>query len=235
VGKIAVSMQSFNQKMEECRMSFFKRLNRLLLLAAVLLALVCVLDIAAQGKSGAATFTDKRAGRVYKTVKMPDGKTWMAENLNHKTGNSWCYEDNDANCKKYGRLYDWNTAKAACPAGWHLPSRAEWRELVRAVDPNAQLIDNFDDANVAGTKLKAAYGWENNGNGTDEYGFSALPGGDRYTDGSFDDAGVNGNWWAATENGSSNAYYRDVNYGNGNVYEDNNYKSLGFSVRCVGD
>jgi hypothetical protein len=69
--------------MEECRMNFFTQLSRLALLAAVLLAWVCVFDIAAQGKSGAAAFTDRRDGRVYKTVKMPDGKTWMAENLNY--------------------------------------------------------------------------------------------------------------------------------------------------------
>jgi uncharacterized protein (TIGR02145 family) len=234
VGKIAVSMQSFNQKMEECRMSYLARSGRLALLAAVVVW-VCVFDVAAQGKSGAAAFTDKRDGRIYKTVKMPDGKTWMAENLNHKTGNSWCYEDNDANCKQYGRLYDWNTAKTACPRGWHLPSLKEWQKLVRAVDANAHLSGGWDDDNVAGKKLKAKDGWNSGGNGTDEYGFSALPGGGRGSDGSFNHAGNDGYWWSATENDASGAYNRGMDYYYGSVYEYHHDQDNGFSVRCVGD
>jgi uncharacterized protein (TIGR02145 family) len=213
-------------------MNFFTRSGRLALSAAVLLVWVCVFDVAAQGKSGAATFTDKRDGRVYKTVKMPDGKTWMAENLNHKTGNSWCYEGKDANCKRYGRLYDWNTAKTACPGGWHLPSQEEWRKLVRAVDPTAQLSD-WDDDNVAGKKLKAKDGWGSGYNGTDDFGFSALPGGGYY--GSFGSAGDFGDWWTATE------VYSDLAYGRGMYYYDEYVgehwfsKGGGRSVRCLQD
>jgi uncharacterized protein (TIGR02145 family) len=203
-------------------------------LVAVLLTGVCVFDVAAQGKSGAATFTDRRDGRVYRTVKMPDGKTWMAENLNYKTGNSWCYEDNDANCKQYGRLYDWNTAKTACPGGWRLPSREEWQTLVRAVDPNAQLISGgLDDDNVAGKKLKSKSGWYDNGNGTDEYSFSALPGGYYYGD--FYGAGYLGYWWAATDIESDFAYGRDMSYDIEYVNEDYDYESYGRSVRCLRD
>jgi uncharacterized protein (TIGR02145 family) len=215
-------------------MNFFTRLGRLALLAAVLLTWVCVFDIAAQGKSGAATFTDRRDGRVYKTVKMPDGNTWMAENLNHKTGNSWCYEGKDANCKKYGRLYDWNTAKTACPVGWHLPSREEWQMLVLAVDPNAQLSDNWDDDNVAGTKLKAKGGWNSGGNGSDDYCFSALPGGNYLGNYSYD-AGDSGYWWTATEDRCVDACYRGMDYNNEYMYEYDGRKSYGFSVRCLQD
>jgi hypothetical protein len=83
-----------------------------------------------QGGSG--TFTDSRNGKTYKTVKMPDGKRWMAENLNYPAqniGNSWCSGDNESNCDKYGLLYDWNGARMSCPSGWHLPSRQEWIDL----------------------------------------------------------------------------------------------------------
>jgi len=142
------------------------------------------------------TFTDSRNGRKYRTVKI-GGKTWMAENVNYqpKSGNSWCYENEDSNCKKYGRLYDWNTAKTVCPAGWHLPSREEWNELVTA-----------SGGNVAGKALKSTYGWNGNGNGTDEFGFSALPGGSRRSGGNFNSAGYDGgHWWTATEGGGGHA------------------------------
>jgi uncharacterized protein (TIGR02145 family) len=170
-------------------------------------------------------FTDSRDGQKYRAVKI-GGKSWMAENLNYKTGNSWCYEGNDANCKQYGRLYDWNTAKSACPAGWHLPSREEWNALKSSAG-----------GDVAGKNLKAAYGWNENGNGTDEFGFSALPGGYRYTGGSFNDAGYYGFWWTATEYGSGRAYNRNMYYDYDDVYEYylDVVVSFGFSVRCVAD
>jgi uncharacterized protein (TIGR02145 family) len=146
----------------------------------------------------------------------------MAENLNYETGNSWCYDNSAVACKMYGRLYDWETAKKACPSGWHLPTRAEWDTLVNYVGSSA------------GKALKSKSGWYDNGNGTDASGFSALPGGYRYSDGGFDGAGYGGFWWAATENGSGLAYYRYMGYGiDYNVREYGDDKSYGYSVRCV--
>jgi uncharacterized protein (TIGR02145 family) len=174
------------------------------------------------------TFTDERDGQTYKTVKMPDGKVWMAQNLNYKpeSGNSWCYDDDEAMGAKYGRLYDWETAKAACPKGWRLPTREEWGALVEACGGK----------DAAGKKLKTASGWNGNGNGTDDYGFSALPGGYRnYSDGSFDNAGDYGIWWTATENGGSGAYNRYMSYDYDDVDEYYYYKSYGRSVRCLED
>jgi len=142
--------------------------------------------------------TDSRDGQKYKTVKI--GKqTWMAQNLNHQTGNSWCYNGENQYCPKYGRLYDWKTAKTACPKGWHLPTREEWTELVTVVG-----------LGTAGKKLKSTSEWAENGNGTDNYSFSALPGGTRGTDGSFIYVGKYGGWWTASEYGSGNAYFRDM-------------------------
>jgi len=174
-----------------------------------------------QGGSG--TFTDSRNGKTYKTVVI-SGKRWMAENLNYPAqniGNSWCYGDNNANCNKYGMLYDWNGARMSCPSGWHLPSSGEWNDLVAKAG-----------GSMAALKLKAKSGWYQNANGTDEYGFSALPGGGHYSDGSFQNAGNNGYWWTASEYG----VYRYIYYNRDKVDEgSDNGKSFGGSVRCVAD
>ncbi len=87
----------------------------------------------------------------------------------------------------------------------------------------------------AGKKLKARSGWKDNGNGTDDYGFSALPGGTRDTDGAFSFAGDYGIWWTTTESSSGRAYYRGILYDYDNVNENDYYKDDAFSVRCVGD
>jgi uncharacterized protein (TIGR02145 family) len=161
----------------------------------------------------------------------------MAENLNYKTSNSWCYNDNKSNCAKYGRLYDWNTALSACPAGWHLPSREEWGELAG----ESCILDGYSvsEGCGAGRTLKSNIGWEKDGNGSDNYGFSALPGGLRSSGGVFYNAGNNGYWWTATELSDSTAFIRGMSYegdrvsvngGNG-IFKE----GVGLSVRCIAD
>ncbi len=155
----------------------------------------------------------------------------MAENLNYPppSGNSWCYDGNADNCAKYGRLYDWSTANAVCPTGWHLPSRDDWGNLVNA----AGGTDNYGTSGMVGKKLKAASGWNNNGNGTDDYGFSALPGGYRRYNGIFNSAGNGGVWWTATESGNDYALLRHIYNYDDIVDEYDDFKDNGFSVRCV--
>jgi uncharacterized protein (TIGR02145 family) len=162
------------------------------------------------------------------------GVTWMAENLNIKTGNSWCYGDSASYCRKYGRLYDWETAMTACPAGWHLPSSAEWDALVEYAGD--------------GCKLKSTSGWGScAANGTDDYGFSALSGGYRFWGGSFSDGGAGGwgYWWTASEidgwkicAGDDCAYVRAMESSylrSSVVFEYQHDKKNGLSVRCVAD
>jgi len=128
----------------------------------------------------------------------------MAQNLNYKAEGSECYDYQPVNCSKYGRLYNWSTAIKACPEGWHLPSNAEWNVLMKYVNPNCQ--DNSICAGV-GTKLKATDGWEEGGNGPDNYGFSALPSGSRfYSNWAFLGKGYGGSWWSFTE-GNANFLY----------------------------
>jgi uncharacterized protein (TIGR02145 family) len=176
------------------------------------------------------TFTDKRDGQTYRTVTI-GRQTWMARNINYQTkSGSWCYDNNADNCKKYGRLYDWNTAKTVCPAGYHLPSRQEWNNLMAAAGGK----------NVAGKKLKTRNGWEKKGNGNDDFGFSALPSGYRRDyDDSFHNIGHRGRWWTAIEDrsggiGNDYAYYRYMNH-RAYVREHLSNKSLGYSVRCISD
>jgi len=194
------------------------------------LALV-ILFFTAFAYSGSNTIT--YSGKTYKTVKIGT-QTWMAENLNYDAEGSKCFGEDPNYCAKYGRLYNWETAKKVCPKGWHLPSNAEWDKLLRLVD-GAKGTESPYESPTAGKHLKAASGWNEDGNGTNKYGFSALPGGRGFSDGSFYDAGDTGYWWSASEYNSVSAYYRYMDYYNelANWYGYN--KSSLWSVRCVKD
>jgi uncharacterized protein (TIGR02145 family) len=198
----------------------------------------------------------------YRTVEIGN-QTWMAENLDYAVQGSKCYDNDPANCAKYGRLYDWATAmgidadfnwdewdgsdvkhKGICPTGWHLPSNDDWDELFLYVDSQNDGEGSGGspyDSYTAGKYLKATDGWnwndyeEISGNGTDKYGFSALPGGYGNSDGNFSNAGNYGYWWSASENNSYGAYYRYMNCNYEYAYWGNSSKSLLFSVRCLQD
>jgi len=170
------------------------------------------------------SFTDSRDNKTYKTVKIGT-QTWMAENLSYDAEGSKCYENNPANCQKYGRLYDWETAKKACPAGWHLPTKAEWDVLTASVGGEK----------TAGKYLKSVNGWNNGGNGEDAFGFAALPGGFSRLSGDFSNTGNMGRWWSASEYSSVNAYYRYMDYGSDFALWGYDGKSYLFSVRYLKD
>ncbi len=182
-------------------------------------------DPIAQGCNGATSFTDPRDGQTYAVVQIGN-QCWMVENLNYEVGNSWCYGNSSGNCNTYGRLYDWSTALIACPSGWHLPSDAEWSELV-----------NFlGGSGVAGGKMKITTGWNAPNTGaTNSSGFSGLPGGFRFYSGTFYGIGDYGYWWSSTEFNTSYSWYRGLSYVNGNVFRTKYYKSVGLSCRCLRD
>jgi uncharacterized protein (TIGR02145 family) len=184
----------------------------------------CPLITTAKNSPEFGTFTDKRDGMTYKTVKI--GKQiWLAENLAFDYVGIKVYENNFENLAKYGRLYNWETAKLAVPEGWHLPSRDEWDIL-------ANFVGGYD---TAGIKLKAKSGWADSGNGTDDFGFSALPAGYGNSSDEFFDMGEDASFWTATEYPSTNAHYRTMYYTSDGVIRGNYDKSYLFSVRCLQD
>lgn len=190
-------------------------------------------------------------GNTYKTVKI-GSQEWMAENLNVSTFRNgdtiaeaktwreweragvegkpaWSYYNNDpANGTKYGRLYNWyavNDPRGLAPAGWHVPTDAEWTKL----------IDFLGGYSVAGSKMKSTIGWEKNGNGINESGFSALPGGLRYSYGEFKYLGDYGYWLAYDEYTKNSAKSRFMVYRSDSAGRFYLTKGKGFSVRCIMD
>jgi uncharacterized protein (TIGR02145 family) len=191
-------------------------------------------------------------------------QTWMAENLkttryndgttiplitangpwntaSNNGDDAYCWYDNDAsNLITYGALYNWyaidtlsNGNKNVCPIGWHIPTDVEWDILRDYLDPSAS-----GNTNIAGGKMKEAglahWATPNTG-GTNDSGFSGLPGGLRNYNGLFFQFSLYGYWWSSTEFDTSDAWYRDLIYFNDNVRRDYDYKGSGFSVRCLRD
>ena len=182
------------------------------------------------------TLKDLRDGQIYRTVRI--GKqVWMAENLNYKTEESYCYNDEESKCARYGRLYRWVAAISACPSGWHLPTAGELEELVVTVDGS---ITKSDLNITAGIKLKSTSGWKSyegkSGNGTDDFGFSALPAGEKYGYAGDYDEGKYTTFWSSTDGGDENAYSLFLAYDRDHVHLTSGPgKISGCSVRCLKD
>ena len=191
--------------------------NRLLF---ILVTLLVVSGFAATQE----TLVDKRDGKKYKTVKI-DNQTWMAENLNYEVQDSYCYNDDESNCKKYGRLYSWKAALYACPVGWHLPGNIDFKTLYESVGGKQ----------VAGKKLKNKEGWNNNGNGTDEFGFSALSAGAKDNNERYVVEGYLTLFWGSMEKDCDKAFGLLLNFGADSVNLEFGSKDFRWSVRCIKD
>lgn len=185
-------------------------------------------------------FNDSRDGKWYRKVTIGT-QTWMAENLNYKpsgTDSGHCAYDIADSCLKYGRLYTWNETKTSgysnmvntgiCPSGWHVPSIAEWRALMR-----------YADSATSGTVLKSTSGWYSNGNGTDDYQFSALPAPNGMDNGRGFSGGHYGAWWSSIKYPSQNNYDLRyafvVSYDHAYAFESILDASTRLSLRCLQD
>jgi len=208
----------------------------LILLIGILTFVSCSSDdVGGDGGYSGSYGSIEYCGQTYKTVVIGT-QTWFAENVNCPTDensiwNFWdCYNNDPSNCSKYGRLYDWYTARVACPNGWHLPNVNEWR----------MLIDAVGGSSIAGKHLKSTSGWNDNGNGDNKYGFSALPAGYGISEG-FSGVGFQGVWWSADELCCGNpfnnfAYHYFTKYNADSISLSSrsyDYKSVLNSVRCV--
>ncbi len=178
-------------------------------------------------------FTDARDGQEY-GYKIIGSQTWMAENLNYETVNSWWYDNNSSNGDVYGRLYTWDAALTACPAGWHLPSDNEWKTMEMYLGMSQSEAEGMGWRGTdEGKKMKSTSGCFYNGNGTNSSGFTALPGGQHDSGGSSYDLGFYGYWWSSTEYSGTGARYRGLDCDHDDVYRDATDKTKGFSVRCL--
>ena len=213
-----------------------KRLTKFAQVAGIMLALAFTFSCSGSDDNNngcvvgsGSTFKDDRDGKSYKSVKIGE-QTWMAENLNYRGSEpdtlGSCYDNNPANCTTYGRLYGRTEAKeAACPSGWHLPDTTEWNTLIKTVGGSS----------TAGTKLKSKCGWNDyegtSGNGTDDFGFFALPSG-YYMDGRFRKIGETTYWWSSSNYGGNNVTsYLGIHYKYGSSEWGASTGLL--SVRCI--
>ena len=154
-------------------------------------------------------------------------------------GSSTCYNyspdidacDDAQSLTEYGRLYNWyavDDARGLCPSGWHVPTDGEWTDL-------ENYISSQGFSGTEGTALKSTYGWYNGGNGTDDFGFSAHPGGGRINAfGDFLHAGKRSFWWSSSPDGGY-AWSRPLSLNSPAINRFDDFPRFGFSVRCLRD
>lgn len=182
---------------------------------------------------------DSRDGQKYRIVKIGD-TWWMAENLNYKADNSYCYNDNPENCEKFGRLYQWAAAndlnesynskevdaspyieiQGICPQEWSLPKKGDFESLYTYTDKNSD-------------QIKSDNGWSRDYNGMDNYGMTILPSGYRDRDGTYKDSSTKAIFWTTSEEGGGYAYSFSITYYVRTPSVDYDLKERAFAVRCI--
>lgn len=207
---------------------------------------------------------------VYQTVKIGN-QWWMAEDLKvtkYRNGDpvvwinlqsqsqsdslQWATDTMGAYCNNYdnaniiiGKLYNWHAIKNAgklAPAGWHIPTDNEWKELEKYLGMNSTEADKQGWRGThEGEKLKieAPKGWTQYGDvwGNNESGFSAMAVGCRLFNSALGEPGLfsTSSWWSSTSYSGNDAFYRNLDYKYANVFRSHCSKNYGYSVRCVKD
>ncbi len=203
--------------------------------------------------------TDSRDGKQYLAVRIGD-QCWMAENLNvgiridgtteqsdNGTIEKYCYNDEETNCTAYGGLYSWSElmqhstypgSQGICPKGWHVPSDEEYKILEGTVDSLYAVGDPQWDltgwrGSNAGRRLRATAGWSDSGNGTDTFGFHALPAGRLVEGDSFNGRDSSAYFWAFSSIGSESSYSRHLGSGSPQIGRNTLAAGNGLSLRCI--
>jgi len=207
------------------------------------------------GAPEAFDFTDNRDGNTYHAISIGN-QTWMTENLAYLPSVSpassvaddspyyyvFAYEGSNVtsaketdNYRDYGVLYNFEAALSACPAGWHLPTDDEWKDLEIFLGMNSTHASGHGIRTTGdvGKKLKSTSGWYDDGNGDNSSGFNALPGGSQYSGNIFSYMGKYGYFWTSSSLSQSYAWYRYLLYDKDGVSRGTNKPARGYSVRCI--
>lgn len=195
----------------------------------------------------AGTFVDSRDGKKYKTVQV-GSQLWMAQNMNYAVSESACYDNEQENCRVYGRLYSKESAKNACPSGWTLPRESDFETLKNTFKDNGSwdyvkskmgwLPFQYMRCLVEDEPCEGIIDWETDGltdnNGNNKTGLSVVPAGIRNNQNKYEGLGFTTAIWSADESYcsfekelSSEGFYYDE------TASTNKYLSGWYSVRCV--
>src|SRR5258708_818549 len=196
---------------------------------------VCVVSIALSIAFGSLTTSSQRlsaqaqkaSGTISSSKRMADGKQWTTHNLNVETVPSYCYEDAELNCRRYGRLYTWESARRVCQSlgdGWRLPTDDEWRQMAKDY---GGVSEDSDDKGKAAYRALLAGG---------SSGFNALLGGGRSDDGQYARLEAHGFYWTASENDSASGWFYNFGRGGGTLPRQNRCgKKRAIYVRSCND
>jgi len=229
--------------------------------AILAILLMIVSSCATEDSSDSVTDID---GNVYNSVKIGT-QVWMVQNLKttkYRNGESigttapsnknitqenepkyqWAYNGDEGYVSKYGRLYTWyavNDSRNIAPIGWHIPTDAEWKILEEYVTANLGSTSSVAKALASKTNwtyistTPGAIG--NDLTKNNRSGFTGLPSGYRFGNGTFDDIGNGGSWWSSTQSNTNFAWYRTLYCLDNTLHSYNYDKQYGYSVRCIRD
>ena len=185
---------------------------------------MCVASLALSVAFGpASSAQDPKTSGTTSSKRMADGKQWTTHNLNVSTVPSYCYEDADSSCRRYGRLYTWESAQRGCQSlgdGWRLPTNDEWRQMANSY--GGLLEDSTSDSTYRALMIGG------------DSGFNAVLGGSRMPDGKYERLAAHGFYWTASENGPATAWF--YNFGKGGQALNRHrggQKQMAASVRCI--
>jgi uncharacterized protein (TIGR02145 family) len=192
---------------------------------AVAVALTMLVSVGGASSTQRSPKDQNPSGTIASSKRMADGKEWTTANLNVNTSPSYCYDDAEPNCRRYGRLYTWESAQRGCQSlgdGWRLPTDDEWRQMASHYGG----VGNDSPANG-----KAAYTALLNG-GTS--GFDAVLGGNRSIDGKYDRLERHGIYWTVSEIDPGTAPFYNFGKGSQALYRGvQGEKQMAVSVRCI--